>query len=582
MIKENTDIEIIRHSLAHVMAAAVKILYPEALFGVGPNIENGFYYDIDLERKISLDDLKKIEKKMREIIKKKLPFDQRKITREEALSIFHDQPYKIELINELEDDEISIYRLGDFSDLCRGPHVPSTEMINPQSFSLSSVAGAYWRGDEKRPMLQRIYGYAFRTKQELENFLIQLEEAQKRDHRLIGKKLDLFHFDEKLGSGLVLWPPKGAILKKIIQDFILDKCLQNGYHLVDTPHIARLHLWQTSGHTDFYKDSMFPAMHLKEISEEEKDDYQVKPMNCPFHILTYQRSLHSYRELPLRYAELGTVYRYEKSGVLHGLTRVRGFTQDDAHIWCTSDQLPDEIEKTLKLALEVLGDFGFKQYDIYLSTQPRKYIGDKKIWTKATDALKQALQKQNIEYKIDEAGGVFYGPKIDIKIKDSIGRSWQCTTIQVDFNLPEKFNMFFVNAKGEKEQPIMIHRALLGSIERFIGVLLEHYGGQLPLWLSPTQVIIIPIADRHIDYAQQISDGLRSRHFRVDLDVETKTMNKKILQAEERNIPFIIVIGDREIEKNEISVREKGKSELKNMTTQQFLSLLEEKISKKS
>ncbi len=579
MIKNNIKIETIRHSLAHVMAAAIKTLYPDVLFGIGPDIENGFYYDIDLKRKISLDDLKKIEEEMRKIIKKNLPFESKRVTSEEALSIFHDQPYKIELINELEDSEISIYQLGQFIDLCRGPHVSSTKEIDPHSFSLSSVAGAYWRGDEKRSMLQRIYGYAFQNKKELEDFITQLKEAQKRDHRLVGKKLDLFYFDEKLGAGLALWPPKGALLKKIVQDFILDKCLQNGYYLVDTPHIAHLNLWQTSGHTDFYKDSMFPSMHLKEISEEEKDDYQVKPMNCPFHILAYQRKPHSYRELPLRYAELGTVYRYEKSGVLHGLTRVRGFTQDDAHIWCTSDQLPKEIEKTLKLALEVLGDFGFKQYDIYLSTRPEKYIGDEEIWAKATGALEQALKKQGIEYEIDEAGGVFYGPKIDIKIKDSIGRSWQCTTIQVDFNLPEKFDMFFINEKGEKERPIMIHRALLGSVERFIGVLLEHYGGQLPLWLSPIQVVVIPISDRHLDYAQQTVKDLRSNNFRVEIDSESKTVNKKILQAEEQNIPFMIVIGDREIEKNEISIREKGNSELKRMTISEFCSFLSKKIS---
>ena len=576
------ELEIIRHSLAHIMAAALKRLYPEIKFGIGPSIEHGFYYDIDLKKKITPEDLDNISQEMVKIIEQDQPFEQKKVKKAEALKIFKDQPYKLELIKELAEDEVSVFQVDGFTDLCRGPHIESTGKIDPKSFKLSSVAGAYWRGDEKRPMLQRIYGYAFEEEAQLKEFLNQLAEAQKRDHRLIGKKLDLFRLDEKLGAGLVLWTPRGTVLKKVVQNFILDKYSKRGCQLVETPHIARLHLWETSGHVGFYRESMFPSMHLNEIADDEKDDYQIKPMNCPFHILIYQRQTQSYRDLPLRYAELGTVYRYEKSGVLHGLTRVRGFTQDDSHIWCTPDQLPQEIEDTLKLALEVLSDFGFKEYDIYLSTRPEKYIGSDDIWEKATGALEGALKKQQIEYQVDEEGGVFYGPKIDIKIKDSIGRSWQCTTIQVDFNLPGKFDLHFIDESGQKQQPIMIHRAILGSIERFIGVLLEHHGGQLPVWLSPTQAIVIPIADRHQAYAEEIADQLKSAGYRVEVDRENKTVNKKILQAEELQIPFILVVGDREAEAQKISVRPRHQSELSSLSVEEFISLLEQKIKESS
>jgi len=576
------ELEIIRHSLAHIMAAALKRLYPEIKFGIGPSIEHGFYYDIDLKKKITPDDLDKISQEMVKIIKQDQSFEYKKVKKSEALKIFEDQPYKLELIKELAEDEVSVFQVDGFTDLCRGPHIESTGKIDPKSFKLSSVAGAYWRGDEKRPMLQRIYGYAFEDEAKLKEFLNQLAEAQKRDHRLIGKKLDLFRLDEKLGAGLVLWTPRGTALKKVVQNFILDKYSKRGCQLVETPHIARLHLWETSGHVGFYRESMFPSMHLNEIADDEKDDYQIKPMNCPFHILIYQRQTQSYRDLPLRYAELGTVYRYEKSGVLHGLTRVRGFTQDDSHIWCTPDQLPQEIENTLKLALEVLSDFSFKEYDIYLSTRPEKYIGSDDIWAKATEALEGALKKQQIKYQVDEEGGVFYGPKIDIKIKDSIGRSWQCTTIQVDFNLPGKFDLHFIDESGQKQQPIMIHRAILGSIERFIGVLLEHHGGQLPVWLSPTQVMLIPVADRHQEYAEEIADQLKSAGYRVEVDRENKTVNKKILQAEELQIPFILVVGDREAEAKKISVRQRHQSELSSLSVAEFISLLDQKIKERS
>lgn len=572
------ELEILRHSLAHIMAAALKNLYPETKFGIGPSIENGFYYDVESPRKITPEDLTKIESEMKKIIKQDLPFQHRKVSREEALSLFSDQPYKLELVEELDESEISVYEVAGFADLCRGPHLSRTGQIDPLSFKLDTVAGAYWRGDEKNQMLQRIYGHAFADKKQLELFLEQLAEAQKRDHRLIGRKLGIFQSDENLGPGLALWPPQGAVLKRTVQEFILDKCLQRGYQLVDTPHIARAHLWQTSGHTDFYKESMFPQMHLQEISGEEKDDYQIKPMNCPFHILIYQNEIRSYRQLPLRYAELGTVYRYEKSGVLHGLTRVRGFTQDDAHVWCTPAQLSEEIGRALELAFEVLADFGFTDYDIYLSTRPEKYIGDEDIWTKATTALEQALRRRKVRYQVDEAGGVFYGPKIDIKIKDSIGRSWQCTTIQVDFNLPEKFDLHYIDEKGERKRPIMIHRALLGSVERFIGVLIEHYGGRFPVWLSPTQVIILPIADRHNEYAEKMAAELKRSGVRAEVDPEAKTVNKKIRQAEERQIPYILVVGDREVEQQKISVRERHRPELEKLSLEEFQETLKQRI----
>ena len=576
------ELAIIRHSLAHIMAAALHRLYPETKFGIGPDIENGFYYDIELKEKITPDHLDKITQEMVKIIKDNQPFEQRKVEKDEALQIFESQPYKQELIKELKEDQISIFEVAGFVDLCRGPHVESSGQIDPKSFKLSSVAGAYWRGDEKRPMLQRIYGYAFESEKKLNEFLDQLAEAQKRDHRLVGKKLDLFRLEEKLGAGLVLWTPRGSKLKRIIQNFILDKYSRSGCEIVDTPHIARLHLWEISGHVGFYRESMFPSMHLHEIAEDETEDYQIKPMNCPFHILIYQRQTQSYRNLPLRYSELGTVYRYEKSGVLHGLTRVRGFTQDDSHIWCTSEQLSQELEGSLNLALEVLGYFGFKEYDIYLSTRPEKYIGSDQIWKDATAALEGALKKRNIDYQIDQAGGVFYGPKIDIKIKDSIGRSWQCTTIQVDFNLPEKFDLHYIDESGQKQRPIMIHRAILGSIERFIGVLLEHYGGQLPIWLSPTQVMIAPIADRHHQYAQQIANQLQSAGYRAEVDQESKTVNKKILQAEELQIPFILVVGDREVESQKVSVRQRHQAELSSVSLEEFIQQLQEKIKEKS
>ena len=573
-MNKEINLEVIRHSLAHVLAMAVTELYPHTKLGIGPAIENGFYYDFDLEKRLSSDDLPKIEKKMREILKKDISFQQKIISREEAQAVFKDQPYKLEILKGIPDQKISIYQSGNFTDLCRGPHIPSTESIDPNAFQLSRVAGAYWKGDEKNPMLQRIYGVAFKTAKELKSYLQQVEEAQKRDHRLLGQQLDLFHIDQKVGPGLILWHPKGAILKRIVENYVLDRYLENGYQLVNTPHIAKIDLWNTSGHTNFYRENMFPPMHLSEITEEEKGDYQLKPMNCPFHILIYKSHLRSYREFPLRYTELGTVYRYEKSGTLHGLTRVRGFTQDDAHIWCRADQLEEELQQVLKFALSILKDFGFEQYDIYLSTRPSKYIGSEEHWQLATNSLKKALEADKIKYFIDQEGGVFYGPKIDIKIKDSIGRSWQCTTIQVDFNLPEKFDMSFINSQGEKERPIMIHRALLGSIERFIGVLLENYAGDLPLWLAPVQAMIIPVSEKFTEEAENIASLFSKEGIRCQVNKENETVGKKIRSGELMKIPYLIVMGEKEINNKTLTIRSREDKKLSEISVEDFLKTI--------
>ena len=552
-------IETIRHSLAHILAYAVQELFPGVKFGIGPAIENGFYYDFDLPRDLTPTELPKIEREMREIIKKNLEFRIKNLEINEAKKIFKDQPYKLELIDELEGKKVKCYETGKFVDLCKGPHIKSTKEINPDGYHLTKIAGAYWRGSEKNPMLTRIYGVAFKTKKELDNYLKAESEAEKRNHRVLGQKLDLFHIDENIGAGLILWHPKGAILKKIIEDYVLDEYLKAGYKLVSTPHIAKLNLWETSGHTDFYRENMFPPMHLREIAKEEKDDYEIKPMNCPFHIAIYKQSIKSYRQLPLRYTELGTVYRYEKTGVLHGLTRVRGFTQDDAHIFCTPEQLSKELVSTLRLTFKILKTFSFKNFEVYLSTRPKKYVGTLKSWEKSTNSLKYALETLKIPYQIDPGEGVFYGPKIDIKIKDSLGRPWQCTTIQVDFNLPEKFNINYIAKSGVKQRPIMIHRALIGSVERFIGVLLENYAGALPLWLSPIQVWVIPVGTRHKKYAKEVSKRFQVSGFRFQIKDENETVSKKIRDGELQKIPYLLVVGDKEMKTKSVRVRSKNK-----------------------
>ncbi len=572
-------IETLRHSLAHILAAAIQELYPGTKFGIGPVIENGFYYDFNLPKSISPEDLPKIEKKMRDIIRQNIIFKKNKISRVKAQKLFKDQPFKIELINEI--NELTIYQSGEFIDLCRGPHLKSTKEINPDSFKLTKIAGAYWRGNEKNPMLTRVYGVAFKTKEELDNYFKVREEAEKRDHRMLGQKLDLFHIEENIGPGLILWHPKGAVLKRIIENYALEQYLKNGYQLVSTPHIAKLNLWRISGHTEFYKENMFPPFHMKELGAEEKDDYQIKPMNCPFHIAIYKTKIRSYKEFPLRYTELGTVYRYEKSGTLHGLVRVRGLTQDDAHIFCTPDQLSQELVSVLKLTFKILKDFGFKKFNICLSTRPEKYVGNLKVWKKAENCLKYALEKLKLKYETDRGGGAFYGPKIDIKIEDALGREWQCTTIQLDFNLPERFDITYIDKKGRKDRSIMIHRALLGSLERFIGVLIEYYGGALPLWISPIQIWIIPVGSRHENYAGFLQGQFLEQGFRVELKDEAETVSKKIREGEIQKIPYLLVVGDKEIKTKQVRVRQRDKGDIGPVKFNKFLEKVKTEITTK-
>lgn len=553
------------HSTSHILAQAVKALSPEVKLGIGPAIDNGFYYDFDRKEPFTEQELGKIEQKMLEIIKQDLPFERKVLSKADALKLFREkgEDYKVELIEELEDQEISIYLQGDFVDLCRGPHVPSTGTI--KTLKLQSVAGAYWRGDEHRAMLQRIYGISFPSNKELQQFLDQLEEAKKRDHRILGKQLDLFHFDEELGPGLPLWHPKGAMLRNLIEGYWKDVHSDHGYDFLTIPHIAKKDLWVTSGHWDFYRENMYSPMQIDDV------DYIVKPMNCPGHILIYKSQTRSYRDLPLRWAEMGTVYRYERSGVLHGLLRVRGFTQDDAHIFCTEWQVEEEILSILKLAIEILKTFGFTEYEVFLSTRPEKFVGSAANWEVATEALEKALKDMGLKYKIDPGEGVFYGPKIDIKIKDALGRTWQCSTVQVDFNLPERFDISFTNRNNQPEQPIMIHRAILGSLERFIGVLIEHYGGAFPVWLAPVQAGILPIADRHNKYANKIAELLKKHKIRVTIDDRSETTAKKVRDAQAQKIPFMLIVGDNEEKAGTISVRTREGKEMRDVKIQTFI-----------
>ena len=579
------NINNIRHSLAHIMAAAVKELYPGVKFGVGPAIENGFYYDFALpsevplvsgtKKGLSLADLPKIEKKMKELIKKDLKFVKKEISKKEAKKIFKDQLYKLELIKKLPGKTVTTYQNDEFVDLCRGPHIKSTGEINLQTFKLTKTAGAYWKGDEKNPMLTRIYGVAFETRQELEKYLKTQIEAEKRDHRKLGQRLELFLLDEEIGAGLPVWLPKGAVIRKIIEDELYQKLSSQGYQWLYTPHIGNLNLWKKSGHWDFYKENLYSPI---KIDEEQ---YLLKPMNCPFHVKVYNSKIRSYKNLPIKFAELGTVYRYEKSGVLHGLTRVRGFTQDDAHIICTSEQMAKEVEELVRYGLNMLKDFGFKEYNIYLSTRPEKYAGTLKGWEKATKTLKYVLGKLKLKYKIDAGGGVFYGPKIDIKIKDSLGREWQCTTIQFDFNLPDRFEMKYIDKKGKKQKPYMIHRALLGSLERFFGVLIEHYIGAFPFWLAPEQIWIIPVGSGHKKYAKQTSSQLAKNGFRCEIKDENETVSKKIREGELQKIPYILVVGDKEMAKKSVRVRERGKGDIGMMKLERFIDKIKKEIEEK-
>jgi len=585
---EESQLYRVRHSAAHIMAQAVLEKFPEGKVAIGPPVEDGFYYDFELPRALTPEDLESIEKRMRGIIQSKVNFERRVVSAEEARQIFHDQPFKLELIAGLEagtldDDgnpvtekpEISIYSQGGFTDLCRGPHVEISTQINPAAIKLMSVAGAYWRGDEKRPMLQRIYGTAWSTPQELKDYLWRLEEAKKRDHRKIGHDLDLFSIQEEIGAGLILWHPKGGKIRKIIENFWSEEHEANGYDFVYTPHIGKSQLWETSGHLGFYKENMYSPVDI------EGQQYYIKPMNCPFHLYIYKNSLRSYRDLPLRYAEEGTVYRYERSGVLHGLMRVRGFTQDDAHHFCRPDQMPGEIDFVLGFSLHILRSFGFSDIHAYLSTKPEKSVGDPALWLAAEAALEDSLKREGIEYDVDLGGGAFYGPKIDLKVKDAIGREWQLSTIQFDFNEPERFDLTYIGEDGQPHRPYMIHRALLGSLERFFGVLIEHYAGAFPAWLSPIQVAVIPIADRHVEYAQQVGAQLRKAGLRTSVDERSERMNAKIRDAQNQKIPYMLVIGDKEIENQEVSLRLRNGENPGAMPVADFLARAREDIAKK-
>ena len=591
MAKDNylgSELWKIRHSTAHVMAQAVRDLFPEgaAKIAIGPPIADGFYYDFDLPRPLTPEDLEEIEKRMWKVFSEGHEFIRRELSADEAREIFKDQPYKQDLITGLEaggfdeygepleeETVISIYTHDDFVDLCRGPHVGSTKDLNPKAVKLLNVAGAYWRGDERNPMLQRIYGTAWKTKQELNKYLQKLEEAKKRDHRRLGKDLDLYSTNPEVGSGLVLWHPNGAYVRYKAEQYCMDEHLKNGYEFVYSPHIGKAHLWETSGHLTWYEENMYSPLDIDEES------YFLKPMNCPFHIMIYKNSLHSYRDLPLRWAEWGMVYRYERSGVLHGMMRVRGFTQDDAHIFCSPEQMPEEIDRALNFCLHILRGFGMKEFHAYLATRdPDKSAGDSKRWDDATEALQSALERAQLPFDIDEGGAAFYGPKIDLKMIDALDREWQLSTIQFDFNLPDRFDLTYIAEDGNQHRPYMIHRALLGSMERFMGVLVEHYGGAFPFWLAPTQAVLIPITDRNLPYAEKAADQLRENGIRVKVDSRTDRMGAKIRDAEKLKIPYMLVIGDREEEAGTVAPRLRTGDQLDSISIEELLIRMTEEI----
>ena len=572
----NYDLSTIRHSAAHVMAAAVKQLYPDAKFDIGPATENGFYYDFDMEHRLVTEDLKAIEKAMKKLIGRKIAFERFETDRAEAQKLLEGQPYKLERLADIaEGDVISFYRTGDFLDLCRGPHVEHSGEIG--AVKLTGIAGSYFRGDEKNPMLQRIYGIAFPTEEELQAYIRQQEEAAKRDHRKLGVELDLFGFSDNVGPGLVLWRPKGSLIRHLVETFWKEEHYKNGYELLYTPHIGQSLLWETSGHLGFYRDGMYSPM---EIDER---DYYVKPMNCPFHIEVYRSRLRSYRELPLRWAELGTVYRYEKSGALHGLMRVRGFTQDDSHIICTPESIEDEIAEVLRFSLEMNRTFFGSATVIkpYLSTRPEKAVGEPERWETAIRSLRKAVDKCGLECEVDEGGGAFYGPKIDLKIKDAIGREWQTTTIQFDFNLPERFDMTYIGEDGRKHRPYMVHRALLGSLERFFGILVEHYAGAFPLWLAPEQARVLPVNDAQIEAAKKIASELRAKGFRVGVDEQAAGLGAKIRSARNERVPYLMVLGEREAETGCVSLRTRRDGELGTMSVEEVAKKMQNEVENK-
>jgi len=568
-------LDVLRHSASHLLAHAVLDLFSGTQTGIGPAVENGFYYDFLREKPFTLEDLAAIEQKMNEFSQRNIPIEHMVIPKEEAIRLFKDkgQQLKVELIQEKGGEEVSCYKQDSFIDFCLGPHVPSTGHI--KHFKLLSVSGAYWKGDEKGLQLQRIYGTAFFNKKDIDDYLLLLEEAKRRDHRKLGQELDLFSFNENLGPGLILWHPKGGAVRKVIEDYWQEAHLKDGYGLLYTPHIAKLDVWRTSGHTEFY-DAMYPPF------QSDGVEYELKPMNCPFHIMVYKSRQRSYRELPLRWAELGTVYRFERSGVLHGLMRVRGFTQDDAHIFCRPDQLEEEIQRVILLAIRVLKTFGFNEYDIFLSTRPEKHAGKIEDWDKATHALEKALNDEKLDFQVEKGEGVFYGPKIDIKIKDALRRSWQCTTIQLDFNLAERFDMTYVGEDGQFHRPFLIHRALLGSLERFFGVLIEQYKGNFPLWLAPVQVVILPIADRHNNYAEKLDGIFREEGIRSFVDLRREKVGYKIREAENQQIPLILIVGDKEVERQTISLRVHTKGDIGEVSLNDFLEKIKELIKNKA
>ena len=565
------DFKEMRHSMAHVMAAAVCRLYDDVKLDIGPATDSGFYYDFDLPRRISPEDFAEIEQEMAQIIKDDLPFERFSLPRNEAVAMLEKegQTYKLNRLAGIpEGEEISFYRCGDFCDLCRGPHVESTGQL--KAFKLLSVAGSYFHGIETNPMLQRVYGIVAESRKELKRELHRLEEAKKRDHRKLGKELDLFSISEDVGPGLVHWHPKGSRIRSIIEDFWRKRHFEAGYELLYTPHVGRSHLWETSGHLDFYRENMYSSMDIDGV------EYFVKPMNCPFHIQIYKTQKRSYRDLPLLWAELGTVYRYEKSGVVQGLLRVRGFTQDDAHIFCTSEQIEQEIRNTVAFALGMLRAFGFDEVSAYLSTRPEKAVGDEGRWSQATASLKSALEAESVPFEIDQGGGAFYGPKIDLKIKDAIGREWQLSTIQFDFNLPERFDLGYIGTDGNEHRPYMVHRALLGSLERFFGILVEHYGGAFPLWLAPEQVRLLPVTDSQNTYAEDVATRLKKQGFRVTSDARSERVGAKIRLAQTQKVPYMLIVGPKEQDSDTVSVRGRTEGDLGAMSFDSLVEKLEE------
>ncbi|HDH86877.1 MAG: threonine--tRNA ligase [Deltaproteobacteria bacterium] len=579
-VDSQEGLQILRHSAAHVMAEAVKALFPGVKVTIGPAIKDGFYYDFDYKRPFDANDLPKIESKMAEIIRKDLPFIRSEVPSDEAIEFFKSQgeTYKVELIEDLSEEVVSIYKQGNFTDLCRGPHLPSTGKI--RAFHLTHVAGAYWRGDETKAMLSRIYGIAFADQESLNTYLENLEEAKKRDHRKLGPELDLFSIQDDVGPGLILWHPKGGTIRTIIEDFWRQEHYKAGYDIVYSPHIGRAKLWQTSGHLDYYQENMYSPMDI------EGQEFYIKPMNCPFHIAIYRSRIRSYRELPLRWAEMGTVYRYERSGVLHGLLRVRGFTQDDAHIFCRPDQIEDEILNCLDLTLHLLRSFGFYEYEVMLSVRDperkKKYIGNDEMWEMAEGSLVNALERRELSYRREEGEAVFYGPKIDIKIKDALGRAWQCTTIQFDFTLPERFNMTFIGKDGQEHRPYMVHRALLGSLERFFGILIEHYGAAFPVWLAPVQVIILTITDRNIPYGEDLLKILSDTGVRAEKDFRNQKLSFKVREAQTKKIPYMVIIGDKEMETGNVTVRLRDGHNLPPMPPTELIDRIKNEVKLKS